>query len=39
MPTQEGALLELEHVFEMIAVEYRKKGISLPLDTTEIAHA
>jgi hypothetical protein len=39
MLTKEGALAELEHVFEMIAAEYRDKGVSLPLDTTEIAHA
>ena len=39
MPTKEDALVELEHVFEMIAAEYRDKGIALPLDTTEIAHA
>ncbi len=39
MPTKEGALAELEQVFEMIASEYRDNGISLPLDTTEIAHA
>ena len=38
-PTKEHALVELEHVFEMLAAEYRAKGISLPLDTTEIAHA
>ena len=39
MPTKADALGELEQVFEMIAAEYRDKGISLPLDTTEIAHA
>ncbi len=39
MLTKEDALVEREHVFEMIAAEYRDKGISLPLDTTEIAHA
>ncbi len=39
MATKEDALVELERVFEMIAAEYRDKGISLPLDTTEIAHA
>lgn len=39
MPTKEGALAELEHVFDMIAAEYREKRVSLPLDTTEIAHA
>jgi predicted RNase H-like HicB family nuclease len=39
MPTKEDALMELGHVFEMIATEYREKGVPLPLDTTEIAHA
>jgi predicted RNase H-like HicB family nuclease len=39
MPTKENALAELEGVFEMIAAEYRDKGVSLPIDTTEIAHA
>jgi len=39
MLTKEDALEELEHVFEMIAAEYSDKGIPLPLDTTEIAHA
>jgi predicted RNase H-like HicB family nuclease len=39
MPTKENALAELEGVFEMIAAEYREKGVSLPIDTTEIAHA
>ena len=39
MPTKEDALLELERVFDMIAAEYREKGLPLPLDTTEIAHA
>ena len=39
MPTKEDALLELEHVFAMIAAEYRERGVPLPLDTTEIAHA
>jgi len=39
MPTREEALAELSHVFEMIAEEYREKGIPLPSDTTEIVHA
>jgi predicted RNase H-like HicB family nuclease len=39
MPTKEDALAELEHVFDMIAAEYSEKSVSLPLYTTEIAHA
>ncbi len=39
MPTREEALSELGQVFEMIAAEYREKGIPLPADTTEIVHA
>ncbi len=39
MPTREEALAELAKVFEMIANEYREKGLSLPADTTEIIHA
>jgi predicted RNase H-like HicB family nuclease len=39
MPTREGALAELEKVFEMIAEEYHEKGIPLPADTIEIVHA
>lgn len=39
MDTREEALAELSHVFEMIAEEYREKGLSLPKDTTEIVHA
>ena len=39
MPTREAALAELSNVFEMIAEEYREKGIPLPADTTEIVHA
>jgi len=39
MSTQEQALAELGQVFEMIAAEYREKGASLPVDTTEIVHA
>ena len=39
MPTREEALAELTNVFEMIAEEYRQKGLPLPADTTEIMHA
>ena len=39
MPTREEALAELSRVFEMIAEEYREKGLPLPTDTTEIVHA
>jgi predicted RNase H-like HicB family nuclease len=39
MPSREEALRELADVFQMIADEYREKGISLPADTTEIVHA
>ena len=39
MPTREKALAELTRVFQMIAEEYREKGISLPADTTEIVNA
>jgi predicted RNase H-like HicB family nuclease len=39
METREEALAELAKVFEMIATEYRKKGLALPADTTEILHA
>lgn len=39
MSTREEALTELRDVFEMIAEEYRQKGLSLPADTTEIIHA
>ena len=39
MPTREEALAELTDVFAMIAEEYGEKGISLPVDTTEIVHA
>jgi predicted RNase H-like HicB family nuclease len=39
METRETALAELGKVFEMIAEEYREKGISLPADSTEIVHA
>ena len=39
MPTREAALAELTDVFQMIAEEYREKGLALPTDTTEIMHA
>jgi predicted RNase H-like HicB family nuclease len=39
MTTREEALAELERVFEMIAAEYREKGLSLPIDNTEIVNA
>jgi predicted RNase H-like HicB family nuclease len=39
MDTREAALAELTKVFEMIAEEYRDKGLSLPADTTEIVTA
>lgn len=39
MPTRTEALEELANVFDMIAEEYREKGLPLPADTTEIAHA
>ena len=39
MPTREEALAELSLVFGMIAEEYRKKGLPLPADTTEIVNA
>ncbi len=39
MPTREQALQELSKVFQMIAEEYREKGIPLPADSTEIVNA
>jgi predicted RNase H-like HicB family nuclease len=39
METREVALAELTEVFEMIAEAYRKKGKSLPTDTTGIVNA
>jgi len=39
MPTREEALAELTQVVEMIAEEYREKGLPLPADTTETVHA
>jgi predicted RNase H-like HicB family nuclease len=37
--TREEALAELERVFDMIAAEFREKGLPMPEDTTEIMHA
>jgi predicted RNase H-like HicB family nuclease len=37
--TREAALAELTQVFQMIADEYREKGLKLPADTTEIVNA
>ncbi len=39
MATREQAVTELGQVFERIAAEYREKGRSLPVDTTEIVPA
>ena len=39
MATREEALAELQNVFDVIAAEYREKGLALPVDTTEIVHA
>ncbi|MCU1239593.1 MAG: hypothetical protein JWO71_319 [Candidatus Acidoferrum typicum] len=39
MDTREAALAELSRVFDMIADEYREKGLTLPSDTTEIVNA
>jgi predicted RNase H-like HicB family nuclease len=39
MATREAALAELSAVFQLIADEYREKGLSLPSDTTEIVNA
>jgi predicted RNase H-like HicB family nuclease len=39
MTTREAALSELAAVFDMIADEYKEKGLPLPADTTEIVHA
>jgi predicted RNase H-like HicB family nuclease len=39
MDTREAALAELSNVFEIIADEYRGKGLPLPSDTTEIVNA
>ena len=39
MPTREEALAEFDQVFEMIALEYRDKGLPMPADTTAIVNA
>jgi predicted RNase H-like HicB family nuclease len=39
MPTREEALKELTDVFQMLAEEYRARGLALPADSTEIVHA
>lgn len=39
MDTREAALAELTQVFNVIADEYREKGLKLPADTTEIVNA
>lgn len=39
MDTREEALEELTLVFAMIAEEFRDRGDSLPVDTTEVIHA
>lgn len=39
MSSREEALAELADVFEMIAEEYREKGLPLPADSTEIVNA
>ncbi len=39
MPTREEALAELTRVFQMIAEEYREKGLALPADAMQFLHA
>jgi predicted RNase H-like HicB family nuclease len=39
MPTTVEALSELEAVFNMVELEYRERGVSMPADSTEIVHA
>ncbi len=39
MDSREAALAELTKVFDMLADEYREKGLPLPADTTEIVNA
>ncbi len=39
MPTRDEALQELQHVFALIAEEYRERGAILPSDTTEFVNA
>jgi predicted RNase H-like HicB family nuclease len=36
MPNHEEALRELVRVFEVIAAEYRLKGLDLPTDNTQV---
>ena len=38
-PTREEALQELGSVFDLVAAEYREKGLPLPADTTQIVNA
>ncbi len=39
MPTRDEALQELQHVFALIAEEYRERGAILPSDTTAFVNA
>ncbi len=39
MPSREEALAELALVFEMIRDSYQRRGVHLPVDTTEIVNA
>ena len=39
MDARETAFAELTQVFNMIADEYREKGLKLPAETTEIVNA
>ena len=39
MSTRAEALVELERLFDLIAEEYRDKGLPLPLDTTAVVNA
>jgi predicted RNase H-like HicB family nuclease len=39
MPTRQEALAELERVLGMIAAGYCDKGLTMPIDTTEIVNA
>jgi predicted RNase H-like HicB family nuclease len=39
VPTRVPVLAELGNVFEMVAEEYRERGVPLPTDTTEIVPA
>jgi hypothetical protein len=38
MSTRTDALLDLERLFDLIAEEYRDKGLPLPVDTTAIVN-